>query len=242
MPLYIVHNSARQSVEAIARARGEGQRVFGEVLAGHLLIDDSVYLDPDFTRAAAHVMSPPFRPKEHQEVLWKALQAGHLQTTATDHCCFCAPQKAAGRDDFTKIPNGCGGIEDRMSLLWHYGVETGRLTPSEFVAGHLDQCRADLQPLSAQGRDRSRRRCRPRRLGCERVAHDLGEDASPERRLQRLRRPHRQGRRQPDDRRRQGGLGRWRPARRARRRSLSGAQDVCAVFRRERKRATAAMA
>jgi dihydropyrimidinase len=133
VPLYIVHNSARQSVEAIARARGEGQRVFGEVLAGHLLIDDSVYLDPDFTRAAAHVMSPPFRPKEHQEFLWKALQAGHLQTTATDHCCFCAPQKAAGRDDFTRIPNGCAGIEDRMSLLWHYGVETGRLTPSEFV-------------------------------------------------------------------------------------------------------------
>jgi len=134
VPLYIVHNSARQSVEAIARARGEGQRVFGEVLAGHLLIDDSVYLDPDFTRAAAHVMSPPFRPKEHQDFLWKALQAGHLQTTATDHCCFCAPQKAAGKDDFTKIPNGCAGIEDRMSLLWHYGVETGRLTPSEFVA------------------------------------------------------------------------------------------------------------
>ena len=134
VPLYIVHNSARQSVEAIARARGEGQRVFGEVLAGHLLIDDSVYRDADFTRAAAHVMSPPFRPKEHQEVLWRALQAGHLHTTATDHCCFCAPQKAAGKDDFTKIPNGCGGIEDRMSLLWHYGVNSGRLTPSEFVA------------------------------------------------------------------------------------------------------------
>jgi dihydropyrimidinase len=133
VPLYIVHNSARQSVEAIARARSEGQRVFGEVLAGHLLVDDSVYQDPDFTRAAGHVMSPPFRPKEHQEVLWRALQAGTLQTTATDHCCFCAPQKAAGKDDFTKIPNGCAGIEDRMSLLWHYGVESGRLTPSEFV-------------------------------------------------------------------------------------------------------------
>src|SRR5579863_7069743 len=134
VPLYIVHNSARPSVEAIVRARGEGQRVFGEVLAGHLLIDDSVYSDPDFTRAAAHVMSPPFRPKEHQEVLWQALQAGHLQTTATDHCCFCAPQKAAGKNDFTKIPNGCGGIEDRMGILWHYGVNSGRLTPNEFVA------------------------------------------------------------------------------------------------------------
>ncbi len=132
-PIYIVHVSAKQALEAISRARGEGQRVFGEVLAGHLLIDDSVYRDTDFRRAAAHVMSPPFRPKEHQDALWAGLQAGHLHTTATDHCCFCEPQKAAGKDDFTKIPNGCGGVEDRMSLLWHYGVGTGRLTPSEFV-------------------------------------------------------------------------------------------------------------
>ncbi len=133
VPLYIVHVSAQQALQAIERAQSEGQRVFGEVLAGHLLIDESVYLDEDFTRAAAHVMSPPFRAKEHQDALWKGLQSGHLHTTATDHCSFCAPQKAAGRDDFTKIPNGCAGIEDRMSLLWHYGVETGRLTPGEFV-------------------------------------------------------------------------------------------------------------
>lgn len=132
-PLYVVHVSAEQALQAIARARGEGQRVFGEVLAGHLLVDDSVYRDPDFTRAAAHVMSPPFRPKHHQDALWAGLQAGHLHTTATDHCAFCAPQKAAGRDNFTLIPNGCAGVEDRMSLLWHYGVGSGRLTPSEFV-------------------------------------------------------------------------------------------------------------
>ena len=132
-PIYVVHNSCEDSLNAIARARGEGQRVFGEVLAGHLLIDDSVYLNDDFEFAAAHVMSPPFRPKHHQDALWAGLQAGHLQTTATDHCCFCAPQKAAGKDDFTKIPNGCGGVEDRMSVLWHYGVGSGRLTPSEFV-------------------------------------------------------------------------------------------------------------
>lgn len=134
VPLYIVHNSCRESIEAIARARGEGQRVFGEVLAGHLLVDDSVYRNPDFTTAAAHVMSPPFRPKEHQAVLWRALQAGTVQTTATDHCCFCAPQKAMGRDDFTKIPNGTGGVEDRLHVLWQHGVNSGRLTPNEFVA------------------------------------------------------------------------------------------------------------
>lgn len=134
VPLYIVHNSCKESVEAIIRARNEGQRVFGEALAGHLLIDDSVYRNPDFTTAAAYVMSPPFRPKEHQAALWRALQAGHLQTTATDHCCFCADQKAAGRNDFTKIPNGTGGVEDRMHVLWHHGVNKGRLTPNEFVA------------------------------------------------------------------------------------------------------------
>ena len=134
VPLYIVHNSCREAVEAIARARGEGQRVFGEVLAGHLLVDDSGYRHPDFATAAAYVMSPPFRPKEHQQALWRALQAGYLQTTATDHCCFCAPQKAMGRGDFTKIPNGTGGVEDRMHVLWHHGVNAGRITIPEFVA------------------------------------------------------------------------------------------------------------
>jgi dihydropyrimidinase len=132
-PLYIVHVSAREALESIIRARNEGQRVFGEVLAGHLLIDDSVYRNPDFEVAAAHVMSPPFRPKDHQRELWRGLQSGNLQTTATDHCCFCADQKAAGREDFSRIPNGTGGVENRMEVLWHAGVNTGRLTMNEFV-------------------------------------------------------------------------------------------------------------
>ena len=134
MPLYIVHNSAKDSLDAITRARNEGQRVYGEVLAGHLLVDDSVYRNEDFEFAAAHVMSPPFRAKHHQDALWKGLQSGMLQTTATDHCCFCAPQKAAGKDDFRKIPNGTGGVEDRMGVMWHHGVNTGKLTMNEFVA------------------------------------------------------------------------------------------------------------
>ncbi len=134
VPLYVVHVSCAESAEAIARARARGQRVFGEVLAGHLTIDESVYRNPEFAAAAAHVMSPPFREKRHQEALWRSLQAGNLQTTATDHCTFCAPQKAAGRDDFRKIPNGCGGIEERMMVVWDAGVNTGRLTSTEFVA------------------------------------------------------------------------------------------------------------
>jgi len=134
VPLYVVHNSCKQSLEAITRARNEGQRVFGEVLAGHLMIDDSVYLDKDFDTAAAHVMSPPFRSHEHQEALWRGLQSGNLQTTATDHCCFCADQKAAGKDDFRLIPNGTGGVENRLEVLWDQGVNTGRLTMNEFVS------------------------------------------------------------------------------------------------------------
>jgi dihydropyrimidinase len=134
VPLYLVHNSCIDSLEAITRARLEGQRVFGEVLAGHLIIDDSVYRDLDWRTAAHHVMSPPFRSTEHQDALWRALQSGMLQTTATDHCCFCTPQKEMGKDDFRQIPNGTAGIEDRMSAIWHHGVASGRLTANEFVA------------------------------------------------------------------------------------------------------------
>lgn len=133
VPVYIVHTSCQDALEAVTRARLEGQRVFAEVLAQHLVIDDSVYLNPDWDTAAHYVMSPPFRPRGHQEALWRGLQAGMLQTTATDHCCFCTPQKQAGKDDFRIIPNGTGGVEDRMSVLWHHGVVTGRLTPNEFV-------------------------------------------------------------------------------------------------------------
>ncbi|OQW87883.1 MAG: dihydropyrimidinase [Rhodoferax ferrireducens] len=134
VPIYIVHVSCIEAADAIARARARGQRVYGEVLAGHLAVDDSVYRHPDFATAAAHVMSPPFRPKAHQEALWRGLQSGNLHTTATDHCTFCASQKAAGADNFAKIPNGCGGVEERMLVVWDEGVNTGRLTPSEFVA------------------------------------------------------------------------------------------------------------
>ena len=133
-PVYLVHVSTKDAVDEIAYARQQGHPVFGECLAGHLVIDDSVYQNPDWATAAAHVMSPPFRPKGHQEALWHGLQSGNLQTTATDHCCFCEEQKAAGKDDFTKIPNGTAGVEDRLAVLWDEGVNTGKLSPQEFVA------------------------------------------------------------------------------------------------------------
>jgi dihydropyrimidinase len=79
-------------------------------------------------------MSPPFRDKSHQDSLWTGLQSGSLQVVATDHCAFTTEQKRLGVTDFRKIPNGTGGLEDRMPLLWTAGVNTGRLTNEEFVA------------------------------------------------------------------------------------------------------------
>src|SRR5690606_16133202 len=77
---------------------------------------------------------PPFRNKKHQDSLWAGLQSGSLSVVATDHCAFTTEQKRFGAGDFSKIPNGTGGLEDRMPMLWTHGVGTGRLTPNEFVA------------------------------------------------------------------------------------------------------------
>ncbi len=134
VPLYVVHVSAAEATDAIRHAQGRGVKVIAETLPGFLAIDDSVYRHPDFDFAAGHVMSPPYRPREHQAALWQALQDGTLSTTGTDHCCFNQTQKRLGEHDFRNIPNGCGGIEDRLHVLWHLGVNGGRITPEQFVA------------------------------------------------------------------------------------------------------------
>ena len=133
-PLYVVHTSCEQAHEAIRRARQKGMRVYGEPLIQHLTLDESEYLNKDWDHAARRVMSPPFRNKLHQDSLWAGLQAGSLQVVATDHCSFTTKQKRNGIGDFTRIPNGTGGLEDRMPVLWTMGVNTGRLTMNEFVA------------------------------------------------------------------------------------------------------------
>ncbi|MBE3640102.1 dihydropyrimidinase [Mangrovicoccus algicola] len=133
-PLYIVHVSCEQAHEAIRRARQKGMRVYGEPLIQFLTLDETEYFHPDWDHAARRVMSPPFRDKAHQASLWAGLQAGSLQVVATDHCAFTTAQKRRGRDDFRLIPNGSNGLEERLAVLWTEGVETGRLTPEEFVA------------------------------------------------------------------------------------------------------------
>ncbi len=134
VPLYIVHVSCEQAHEAIRRARQKGMRVYGEPLIQFLTLDDREYLSEDWDHAARRVMSPPFRSREHQDGLWNGLSAGSLQVVATDHAAFTTEQKRMGKDNFTLIPNGTGGLEERMAVLWTEGVDKGRLTPNEFVA------------------------------------------------------------------------------------------------------------
>ena len=134
VPLYVVHVSAAQAAGHIGQARSRGVKVVGETLPGFLAIDDSVYDTDDFDRAAGHVMSPPYRPKGHPEALWRGLETGALSTTGTDHCCFTKEQKRLGLQNFRLIPNGCGGVEDRLHVLWHLGVNGGRFTPERFVS------------------------------------------------------------------------------------------------------------
>lgn len=133
-PLYVVHTSCEEAHEAIRRARMNGKRVWGEPLIQHLTLDESEYFHEDWDHAARRVMSPPFRNKKHQDSLWAGLQSGSLSVVATDHCAFTTEQKRMGVGNFTQIPNGTGGLEDRLPMLWTHGVTTGRLTVNEFVA------------------------------------------------------------------------------------------------------------
>ncbi|HUS53490.1 MAG TPA: dihydropyrimidinase [Thermohalobaculum sp.] len=134
VPLYVVHTSCEQAHEAIRRARQKGMRVYGEPLIQHLTLDETEYFNKDWDYAARRVMSPPFRSKDHQDSLWAGLAAGSLQVVATDHAAFSTAQKRMGLKGFPMIPNGTGGLEDRLAVLWTRGVETGRLTMNEFVA------------------------------------------------------------------------------------------------------------
>ncbi|WP_444455068.1 dihydropyrimidinase [Rhodobacter capsulatus] len=134
VPLYVVHTSCEEAHDAIRRARMQGKRVWGEPLIQHLTLDETEYFHPDWDHAARRVMSPPFRAKHHQDSLWAGLAAGTLSCVATDHCAFTTEQKRFGVGNFTKIPNGTGGLEDRLPMLWSAGVNTGRITMNEFVA------------------------------------------------------------------------------------------------------------
>jgi len=132
-PLYVVHVSAEEAVDAIARARCHGGMILGETCPQYLFLSHDHYLDPGF-EGAKYVMSPPLRPRHNADRLWQALQSDQLSVVATDHCPFnFRGQKDLGRDDFTKIPNGIPGVENRLQLLYHGGVAGKRFNLHRFV-------------------------------------------------------------------------------------------------------------
>ncbi|GFR51732.1 hypothetical protein Agub_g14105 [Astrephomene gubernaculifera] len=132
-PLYVVHVMSGEAVEEISRARLSGSRVVGEAVVSGLALREAGCWDTNFTSAAALVMSPPIRGPGHAERIKAALAAGVLQLVATDHAVFNSSQKAAGRHDFRRIPNGVNGIEERMHVTWQEMVVAGLATPSDFV-------------------------------------------------------------------------------------------------------------
>lgn len=131
---YIVHMTCRESVEALVRAKLAGQRCFGETCPQYWLLDDTVFVKPDFG-GSAYVMSPPIRPRGlgHHEALWNGCSNGMLDSVGTDHCPFTHAQKLAGKDNFMLIPNGAAGIEDRLVLMHTYGVCEGRFDLQRMV-------------------------------------------------------------------------------------------------------------
>jgi dihydropyrimidinase len=132
-PVFVVHLSSKEGLDAINRAKADGIKVFTETCPQYLLLDDSLY-NLDGFEGAKYVLSPPLRKKSDNERLWKALNDGEIDTISTDHCSFnYKGQKEIGIDNFSKIPNGGPGVEHRMGLIYTYGVEKNRININKFV-------------------------------------------------------------------------------------------------------------
>ena len=133
VPVYIVHLSSSDALEQVMLARNRGVHAFAETCPQYLFLDHSYYEQEGF-EGAKYVMTPALREKWNQDELWKGLRFGDLQSISTDHCPFCfKDQKILGIDDFSKIPNGGPGVENRMSLVYNGGVNSGRISLNKFV-------------------------------------------------------------------------------------------------------------
>jgi dihydropyrimidinase len=131
--LYVVHVSCKESIDPIARAKELGWDAHGETCTQYLFVDETFLERPDF-EGAKYVYTPPPRAKENQEHLWHAASTDILSVISTDHCPFrWADQKALGRDDFSKIPNGGPGLEDRLMMIHEFGVRGGRVSLNRMV-------------------------------------------------------------------------------------------------------------
>ena len=133
--VYIVHLSNTDSLRELRAAQARGLRALAETCTQYLVLSLEDQMPGKSFDEAKYVFTPPLRERSNHAPLWEALADGSLQVVSTDHCPFrFADQKSLGKDDFTKIPNGGPGIENRMQLLWHHGVNAGLLTPQRFVA------------------------------------------------------------------------------------------------------------
>lgn len=130
--VYIVHMTCEEALNRVRAATLRNQRVFAETCVQYLLLDESLYYADDFSGAQV-VMSPPLRHKSNQEALWSGINQNLVRVVATDHCPFTLEQKAAGRDNFSLIPNGAPAIEHRMALMYSEGVAKGRISLNKFV-------------------------------------------------------------------------------------------------------------
>ena len=133
VPVYIVHLSSSDALEQVMLARNRGVHAFAETCPQYLFLDHSYYEQEGF-EGAKYVMTPALREKWNQDELWKGIKFGNLQSISTDHCPFCfKDQKILGINDFSKIPNGGPGVENRMSLVFNGGVNSGRISLNKFV-------------------------------------------------------------------------------------------------------------
>ncbi len=133
VPVYIVHLSCYDALQKVRQARDLGLPVYAETCPQYLFLDYSSYEQPGF-EGAKYVMTPPLRDPSNQEELWKGLRMDDLQVISTDHCPFCfKEQKELGKDDFSKIPNGGPGVENRMGLIYNGGVAAGQINLNRFV-------------------------------------------------------------------------------------------------------------
>jgi dihydropyrimidinase len=133
-PVYIVHLSSEDALNQVREARDRGLPAFAETCPQYLLLSLEETMNHNSFEDAKWVFTPPLREKKNQPKLWDGLKDDHLQVVSTDHCPFCfADQKILGVNDFTKIPNGGPGIENRMQLIHHHGVNEGKISLNRFV-------------------------------------------------------------------------------------------------------------